>query len=98
MTDKVAITLKLTLKPEVVDGFCASLPDMIKETASRPGFQEIRIVREDNAVLFFEIWDSERHYDDYIAFRTEQGAMDTMGQMIAAPPEKQVWPMVVVSV
>lgn len=98
MTDKVAITLKLTLKPEAVDGFCTSLPEMIKATAARPGFQEIRIVREGNAVLFFEIWDSEQHYDDYIAFRAEQGAMDAMGQIIAAPPEKQVWPMIVASV
>lgn len=97
MTGKVAITLKLTLQPEAADAFCARLPAMIEETARRPGFREIRILRDGNMVQFFEIWDSERQYDDYIAFRTEEGTMDAMAAILAGPPEKQVWPTLVAS-
>lgn len=95
MTNKVTITLKLTLKPEATDGFCAQLPAMIHETAARPGFQEIRIVRQGDSVLFLESWDNEQAYDDYIAWRTDQGAIDAMDAILSAPPEKQVWPTLV---
>lgn len=95
MTDKVTVTLGLTLKPEAVDAFCASLPEAIKETATRPGFGSIRIVRDGTRVLFIETWDSEADYDAYIAWRTETGMMDMMAQILAAPPEKSIWPALV---
>ncbi|WP_157219416.1 putative quinol monooxygenase [Flavisphingomonas formosensis] len=95
MTDKVTVTLGLTLKPGAVDAFCASLPEAIKETATRPGFGSIRIVRDETRVLFIETWDSEAAYDAYIAWRTETGMMDMMAQILAEPPEKTVWPALV---
>lgn len=96
MTDKVTVTLALTLKPEAADDFCAGLPAAIEATAAYPGFGSIRIVRDGARVMFIETWDSEAHYDAYIAWRTEIGMMDAMAQIIAAPPEKNVWPALVV--
>ena len=95
MTEKVTITLELTLKSEAADAFCAGLPDAIKETAAFPGFGSIRIVRDQNRVLFIETWDSEAAYDAYIAWRSSTGMMDAMAGLLAAPPQKGVWPTLV---
>ena len=94
--DGVKVTLLIKLKPEVVDGFCASLPEMIKDTAKRPGFQDICIVRhasEPGTVMFIETWDSEQAYHDYIAWRTERGEMDGMAAIAVAPPQLDIWPV-----
>ena len=95
MTEMVTVTLGLTLKPEAVDAFCANLPATIGETAAFPGFGSIRIVRDGAKLLFIETWESEAAYDAYIAWRTETGMMDAMGQILAGPPEKAVWPALV---
>lgn len=95
MTDTVTITLTLTLKPEAVEPFCAGLPEAIKETAAFPGFGSIRIVRDGDRVQFIETWATEAAYDAYIAWRTETGMMDQMATLIAAPPQKEVWPLLV---
>jgi len=94
----VTITLGMNLKPEAVDGFCNALPEMIKDTAKRPGFQAIRIVRhkdDPNRVLFVETWESEQAYNDYITWRTERGDMDGFAQILQEPPKMDVWPAVV---
>ena len=94
----VTITLAMTLKPEVVDAFCAGLPESIKDTQQRPGFRSIQVVRnqeDPNHLLFVESWESEQDYHDYIAWRTERGDMDRMPDMLASAPKLDVWPSVV---
>lgn len=89
----VVVTLDLDVKPEVIDAMCAGLPEMIKETATRPGFVEIRIVRQadTNRMLFIERWESEQAYHDYIAWRTERGDMDGFAEGLNAPPQLTIW-------
>lgn len=96
--DGVKITLTVKVKPQAADGFCAALPEMIKETAKRPGFCDICIVRhstERGTVMFIETWDSEQAYQDYIAWRTERGDMDGMTAILEAPPQLDFWPVTV---
>ena len=38
MSDGVTIIMTMDVKPEVVDGLAAGFPEMIKDTAKRPGF------------------------------------------------------------
>ena len=95
----VMVTLDLDVKPEVIEAMCAGLPDMIKDTAQRPGFIEIRIVRlpGTNRVLFVERWASEQAYNDYIAWRTERGDMDGFADGLNSPPSITIWPVTVVA-
>jgi quinol monooxygenase YgiN len=100
MTGPVTITLELTLKPEATETFCGGLAEMLKDTAKRSGFRDIRVVRhkhEPNKVLFIETWDSEQAYNDYIAWRTERGDMDAIGGIVASAPKLSLWPTVVAS-
>lgn len=95
---EIVATLHLKLKPEAADGFCGVLPDMIKETAQRPGFIGIQIVRHKddlNNVLFIERWASEQAYHDYVAWRTERGDMDGAAAVMADVPKLDFWPTTV---
>ena len=94
---EVMVTLDLDVKPEVIEPMCAGLPDMIKDTATRPGFIEIRIVRlpGTNRVKFVERWESAQAYEDYIAWRTERGDMDGFAESMNSPPQITIWPVTV---
>jgi quinol monooxygenase YgiN len=97
MTDGVSITFEFRLKPEAAEGFLASAQEVIKGTADFPGFRSIRVVqhRDDpTRILFIERWDSEQAYADYIAWRTETGAMAGFAQ-ITLSMQGDVWPRVV---
>lgn len=91
----VKVTMSVKLLPKAVDGFCAALPEMIKDTAKRPGFRDISIVRHatEPKVMFIETWDSEQAYHDYIAWRTERGEMDGMTSIVTEPPILEFWPI-----
>lgn len=94
----VKVTFRLKIKPEAVDAFCGALPEMVKDTAKRPGFRDLCVVRhsvEPGTVIFIETWDSEQSYHDYIAWRTERGEMDGMAAILAEPPQLDFWPVAV---
>ena len=98
MSDGVVVTFTVTLKPEAVEPFCGGLSEMLKDTAQRPGFRDIRVVRHKdnpNQVMLIEHWENEKAYQDYIAWRTERGDMDSIGQILSAPPRVDVWPNIV---
>ena len=96
----VVITLDLDVKAELVDAVCGGVAEMIKDTAKRPGFIDIRVVRQPGTtrVLFVERWESEQAYNDYIAWRTERGDMDGFAATLNAPPVMTVWPDTVAAI
>ena len=99
MSHGVTVTLEFIFNPGICDGFCATLPEMLKDTATRPGFRNIRVVRhKDDAdrVLLIEQWDSEKHYQDYVAWRTERGDMAKMGPAVKSV-QTNFWPQFVTS-
>jgi quinol monooxygenase YgiN len=93
--DTVTVTLTVTLKPEVVDEFCARLPEMIKDTAAFAGFRSLRALQhktERGRLLMIEEWDSEAAYLTYMEWRVKSGSMEELKQIVAAPPEVNFWP------
>ena len=97
MADGVTVTVAISLK-EVVDEFCASLPEGIQATVAFDGFRDIRVVRNKdrpNHLLFIERWESEAAYNAYIKWRTETGAMADLAAVVTAPPTREIWPTVV---
>ncbi len=97
---EVMVTLDLDVKAEFIDGMCAGLPESIKETATRPGFIAIRIVRQPGTtrVFFAERWASEQDYNNYIAWRTERGVMGGFAAALNQPAVTTIWPCVVATV
>ena len=98
--DGVTVTFELRMKPEALAGFLEALPGMLKETATFEGFRSIRIVQnkdDPTRVLFVELWDSEEAYGKYIAFRTQRGDMENLGQLVNST-EMNMWPTLVIQI
>ena len=94
MSDTIAVTFELTLKPEAVEGFCAQMPITLEETREFPGFVAISIRRhadQPNRVILIEEWESRSAYEAYVAFRTETGMMDAMNDIITEEPRLEIW-------
>ena len=97
----VTITFSMKLKPEAAGAVKGGLPEMIKDTAKRPGFRRISIVEskdDPNEIMLIEVWESEKAYNDYIAWRTDRGDMDQVAGALSAPPVMRVWPKVIAAI
>ena len=93
----VTVTLRFTLAEDYAPIFCARLPEMLKDTAKRPGFRNIRIVQHKERpteLLFIEEWDSEADYLAYIAWRRERGDLNRPeGQVLSQSMD--FWPTII---
>ena len=95
----ITVTLEMIFNPGVGEAFSASLPEMLKDTAGRPGFRNIRAMRhkdDPDRILLIEQWDSEKHYQDYLAWRTERGDMEKMGAVVKST-QLNYWPTQIAS-
>jgi quinol monooxygenase YgiN len=93
----VTVTLAYTLREDYTPIFCAMLPDMLKDTAKRPGFRSIKVVQNKdrpNDLLFFEEWDSEADYHAYLAWRRERGDTNRP-QGFVVKQQLDFWPTVI---
>jgi quinol monooxygenase YgiN len=98
MTEPTTITNKLTLKAEAADEFCAKIPEMIKDTAKRPGFKNIKVFRNtENQIIFIEQWETEQAFKDYIAWRNETGVLAQISAVLDGPRELAFWPTLLAS-
>ena len=97
MTNGVTVTLRMYLKAEAVEGFCERLPAMLKETATRPGFREILVVRHESdpaQVMIIQHWESKEHHEQYMAWRASRGGQ-LIAEMLARQSELDYWPRIV---
>ena len=83
------LILELNAKPESADALAAWMVDNIADTKARPGCQLVEVFTdgEDKAhFVLYEKWDSVEDQANYMAWRTENGSMETIGGMLAGPP------------
>jgi quinol monooxygenase YgiN len=93
----VTVTVTFVLSDEYTPTFCAMLPDMLKDTAKRPGFRSIRVVQNKerpNELLFVEEWDSEGDYMDYIAWRRARGDTNRPEGLVLSQ-KLDFWPTII---
>ena len=78
------------LKPKAsdVDTMINYLKEVIPDTRSFEGNQDINVYHEKDGdrVVMVEHWDSQGHYEKYLAWRTETGVMEKLGAMLDEPP------------
>lgn len=90
----ITVTLEMSLKPGKLADFQALMGPALKDTATRPGFVAIRILKaaegEDKA-LFIEQWDSAQSYKDYMAWRADGNGVAGMADCLAGPPVLKYW-------
>lgn len=83
----VVVTVKV--KQELIDEMEVLLRKILPDTRAFNGFQSIDVCRNLDAIgefIFYEQWDSRKHYEDYLAWRTQTGVINQMTAMAKEPP------------
>ena len=82
----VVVFVNLPTKAGQADKLVSLLDELVPGTRAYEGCQEIYLYKNqddpDNVVML-ERWDSRQHYEKYLAWRTETGALDEIGQLLA---------------
>ncbi len=90
----VSVLLEGTLKDGLVEQFAQTCTDAFPVTRAYDGCQNINLtlnVENQNNFVLTEVWDSEEHYAKYLAFRTEDGTVDAIGDMCADGPTIRIF-------
>ncbi len=100
--DGVTVVLRSKIKPETWDEYVPFIHEMLKVTATKPGFRSLRAVsNKDNPyeLLFIEEWDSEEDYQAYLKFRIDNGDMETFKRdYLDGEHTVEIWPKTVASI
>lgn len=83
------IILDLHCKPEVAEEFKKGLAGILPDTRAYDGCQNVLVTVDNddaNHVVILETWDSRAHYEKYLNWRKETGALDSVGEALTQPP------------
>ena len=83
------VLLEIQVKPECVEEVKAFLKEVLPDTRAYAGCQGIDIygnLDESTNLVFYERWDTRDHYQKYLNWRTETGALEQLGAKLAGPP------------
>ena len=87
MTTPVIVEVKV--KPDLVDEMKLLLKKILPDTKAFDGFISIDVCHNLDSIgefVFYEQWESRKHYEKYFAWRTETGVIDQMAAMSVEPP------------
>jgi len=83
------VILEMHVKPGSVEEVKATLKSVLPDTRAYAGFQSIDIYEDQNnkdTLVFYEKWDTHKHYEKYLAWRTETGVLAQLGTKLTEPP------------
>lgn len=83
------VLLEIQVKPESVNEVKALLKAILQDTRSYAGCEGLDIydnLDKQGNMVFHERWESPAHYQKYLAWRTETGALEKLGAHLAGPP------------
>lgn len=85
----VTVVLECQAKPGGGDELKATFKAILPDTRAYEGCQEVEVkANQDDAdnVIVLERWESRGHYEKYLGWRQETGALEKLGAMLANPP------------
>jgi quinol monooxygenase YgiN len=85
----ITVLVEVQVKPDALDEIKSLLKKVLPDTRAYDGCQGIDIYGNTDDpcnLVFYENWDSRKHYESYLAWRTETGVMDQLGAMLVGPP------------
>ena len=83
------VLLEIQVKPDQVDTIKQVFKDILGDTRAYDGCQGVEVTQNNDDptnIVLVEKWDTRAHYEKYFAWRQETGAIDALGDMLAAPP------------
>ena len=85
----VLVNLQLKVKQGQVPNLLGTFKELLPGTRAYNGCQWVKMVRNiegDHILEAVSQWDSKDHYDTYIKWRTETGALDTLMEFLDEKP------------
>jgi quinol monooxygenase YgiN len=85
----VLVLLEAPVKSEEVSNMKSYLAKILPDALAYDGCQAIDVyfnTEDVGNMVLVEHWDSRRHHEKYVGWRTETGVMDKIGAMLAGPP------------
>ncbi len=85
----VMVLLEAPVKSEDVSNMKSFMAEILPDTRAYDGCRGIDVYFDTAAegkMVLVEHWDSRAHHEKYVGWRTETGAMDKLGAMLAGPP------------
>ena len=90
----VSVLLSGTLKDGLVEQFTEICSEAFHVTRAFDGCQNINLtlnVENPHKYVLTEVWDSKKHYEKYLAFRTEDGTVGAIGDMSVDGPNIDIF-------
>ena len=83
------VFLELQSNAESIDQLKSNFKDMLSDTRKYDGCQSVEVFDNQDDPLnlvLVEKWESRQHYEAYLAWRTETGALDDVVSMTSQAP------------
>ena len=83
------VILDVQAKPECADKLKATFEAILPDTRSYAGCNEVKVLvnQDDPAnLILLEKWQTRADYEAYVAWRSEQGTMESLRALMAAAP------------
>lgn len=85
----VNVVLEVQAKPECIDELNLTLIKILPDTRSFDGCLNVKVtVNQDDPlnIVIFETWESRQHYETYLAWRSDTGALLALGKLLSQEP------------
>lgn len=85
----VTVLLEVNAKLENLAELKSTFKNTLPDTRAYEGCQGVDVIgnQDDSCnLVLIQKWDSRQHYEKYLAWRTETGALDALGAKLAQPP------------
>jgi quinol monooxygenase YgiN len=88
--DSLVMLAELTVKPDKIEEFLDYAVENLKLSRSYPGNIEFDILIDEtqpHKVMFYEIWESQKAQQDYMAWRVQAGDLTKLLSLLAGEPK-----------
>jgi len=82
------VLLEVKIKDDCHDKLKAKFAEVLPDTRSFDGCIYIYLTKDQDdpsKLVIVELWQSRQHYEKYLAWRTERGDMEVLGEMMEEP-------------
>ena len=82
----ITVLVEFNSKPEDTDALKQFMADALPDTRAYDGCISLDVCNSDDNFVIVAQWESREHQEKYLAWRTEQGALKKMGEMLSSGP------------
>lgn len=82
------VLLEVKIKDGCHDELRAKFVELLPDTRGFDGCIYIYLTKDQDdpsKIIIVELWESRQHYEKYLAWRTERGDMEILGEMMEEP-------------